>query len=274
MAQSAMAFVMNRIHSTFPDEILRVTFRPEARQTSIDYCIQEDIIKPKVLIDLQSKIGRPVDIPLLLEYREPAMAQVSNTFFSGNEVEYYRIPSEVRCYSNINGVRDLWAGPGAMYNDIHMIHANAGYGNTEWDVARFGLNSRTMGDAPFRPLVERMEDNIIKITPPLVTDGYYLKATVEYDEEFTNCPTTLHNPLADLILIQIKRHVYLKNVIEVDAAKIVGGMELGEYKVLIDRYGEEYTDDVYNDGIDRCCGSNMLGNPQELAMFVSLQLGG
>jgi hypothetical protein len=274
MSTPARAFIMNRIASTFPAEILRVTFKDERNQVSIDHMIMEDIIKPKVLFDINSKTGRSTMIPLKMQWLEPADPLDTGFHYDNNNYSYYRIPEEARYYSNINFVRRVVPGPGTTYMESSMGYSNTGWSNNLARVAEFGVASRFKTDMTMQPRAQLLNDNIVSITPRLLTDGYLLVCSTEYDNNFTNCPTGALQALANLVLHQIKRHIWIKNVITIGAGRIVAGMALDAYKDIVDSYGQDSSDERYTELLDRFVGSNMLNNPKDQSELLSLRLGG
>ena len=66
---------------------------------------------------------------------------------------------------------------------------------------------------------------------------------LEYDSEFRNMNQSTIFAMRNLCLCAVQRYIANRLIIQIDETEIVGGMELGRVKQIIDEYlqkGEQY----------------------------------
>jgi len=261
-ADSPIALAMADIYSNIPVEILQATFDIVKNTKSLDEMIKEQIVEKKVLMDINVITGLPKRIVLLSRYIEPLADSEVDSYHWTGQSDIYRIPPDARQGRNITAVRRL--GPNSTINSrdngLYGAYMSRS-GNSIADYAGINLASRTLDGLSGMPKATYLGDNLIQVTPRIAQLGYSAYCTIEFDSEFLNCPRNMVLPIARLIVIQTKRYIHTRNVVQVDAARIVGGQALGEYKTVIDNYGSENNDQVYNEALLKVRAASFMSVP-------------
>jgi hypothetical protein len=254
---SAFSSALRMIYNTIPREILEATFRPNDYQITLDKRIQEVIVNGRVLPDCNINAGKIKRIPLsacMMEYvlPDPDISSI----ISPTPGSLYRVPPAARENRDIVGVIDIsYLFDYSGFNDSPFgLGSN---GNTIRSMAAAALNSHTGRNSCLTPTPTLLANNMILINPTnsFISD-WALVCRLGYDDEFTNIANASITPLSHLITTATKAYIWVTLTIQIDAAMLSGGQELGKFKDIVDRYENEY--EKYNEDLLKFRGSTAL----------------
>ena len=242
---NAIEAALKEIYAWIPREVLELAFRPRHRMISLDKCIQDDVIIPKVLYDCNIVAGRETTIVLQAEWVIDSVLPSAYSMYSGSTYCIYRIPPEARENRPIAECTSV-TYPGYLYgygNGVGTIPnmSMAGVGNTVGGIACTMMGAMN-GSGVVTPTPIRMSGHEVKLTP--ITMGYaqnvdwILTCRLAYDKEFTNLNTKAIRPLALLCVTAVKAFIYNKLIVNIDAAYLEGGQELGVVKDIVSSYSD------------------------------------
>lgn len=256
MASNPLEVAMSAILFDIPVEVLKAAFDPMGRGMSLDECIIEDVVRAKVLPDINASSGRLMRIPLQRSWIEPTLSQPYGPYGSYNGGEIYRIPPEARDNRTITSA--IKVAPGTMYGHHNGIGGGGaapfgfGYqGNTVHNTMGAVLGSRTLIDGRAAgPFVELLNDNLIIVKPYHIGDGFLLTCTVAFDQEFTNLTQHAILPLSKLILVATKGVIFTKLILAIGANKLIAGQSLDAFMEIVRQYQTDGSYETYSAQLD------------------------
>lgn len=248
MPANPMTAIMSRITHTIPNQILDMAFSPDAYRTTIDDRVLHEVIRGRVLIDVNISTGKSASIILQDGWKEATNVD----YYDGisaliRQADVYRVPADARENRDINSVTRVIIPPIINLNPINSsLGALAStYGNSVNNLAQAALQSRTLQEAAVIPRAVLVGRNLIRIFPQVVTIGYILECQLDFDPEFTNIASNMIPPLQDLVTCAVKAYCYNQLVIKIDTNQVVAGQPIGAFKQVIDAYvdeNEKYTE--------------------------------
>lgn len=223
-----------------PHEILQEIFvKREFGQTplpvSMDTMIREKVIDARVMVDCRLLGGTQVEIPLnsvTPEYLEPYK-------------NIYRIPKSLTQNRTISRVLSVTIGQSTMMNTSYM--GVEGY--SQILEAAQGLMAAQQGI----PIVSSASIRLIAENTVLVSDylslprAAYLRCYLEADDEYSQLNDMTYPHFCNLVELAVKAYIYNRGKIRVGMGQLVGGMELGVFREIIDSYAD--ANQMYKDFI-------------------------
>ena len=247
-----MSTITNRINRT----LLMAAFEPTKQQLTLDECIREAIIRKRVLIDINTYAGKYARIPILVDYLVPTAQPAIIDIAFNRSSEIYRIPPEVRENRDITTVIGLnYSGDYAAAYPISPAGLFDDIGNSIGHLATQSLYSRTLLDANVTPKAVLLGGNMLRISPPIYSDGLILDCLTAFDEEFTNLPQSAVQSLCMLCLYATQAYIYNQLIVNIDNAALAGGQVLGVVKPMVEKY--EDSNDKYDAELADLRGSLM-----------------
>ena len=214
---------LKEIYIQIPKKILELAFLPRKRMITLDKCIQDDVIIPKVLYDCNIVGGKLYTIVLKPSWAVESRLPDNYSVYSGDTYCIYRIPPEARenrpiadCISvNYPGyINGLAAGVNTAPN-LGMM----GYGNNVGNMACQVLNASN-GSGIAAPTPIRLNGHEVKLMP--ITAGFaqdldwVLNCRLAYDKEFTNLNNRAIRPLTQLCVTAVKAYIYTNLIVHLD----------------------------------------------------------
>ena len=232
-----------------PEEILREVFlRREFGQTplpvSLDTMIREKVIDPRVMVDCRLLGGTQVELPL---------ASVTPDWVDTHKI-VYRIPMSLTQNRRISKVLSLTISQSTMMNSSYM--GVEGYSQI-LEAAQGMMNSQAG-----IPIVSTAYIRLIAENTVLVSDYMslprtaFLRCYLEQDDEFSSLNPMTYPHFVQLVLLAVKAYVYNKIKVKMGMGQLVGGMELGVFREIVDGYAD--ANQLYRDYIKEVWTKVML----------------
>ena len=264
---NAIETALKEIYIQIPREILELAFMPRQRMITLDKCIQDDVITPKVLYDCNIVGGRQATIVLKPDWVIESQLPDNYNMYSGTTYCIYRIPPEAREHRPIVdciscSYPGYLYGYGTGYGSIPNL-GMSGVGVSMGDVACQTLSAMN-GTGVASPTPIRLSGHEVKLTP--ITMGYsqnvdwILTCRLAYDKEFTNLNTRALRTLAQLTVLAVKSFIYTKLIVQIDAQYLEGGQEMGIVKDIVSSYADAYQQ--YQETLLRFHGRSVSMDPE------------
>lgn len=264
---NAIETALKEIYIQIPREILELAFMPRQRMITLDKCIQDDVITPKVLYDCNIVGGRQATIVLKPDWVIESQLPDNYNMYSGTTYCIYRIPPEAREYRPIVdciscSYPGYLYGYGTGYGSIPNL-GMSGVGVSMGDVACQTLSAMN-GTGVASPTPIRLSGHEVKLTP--ITMGYsqnvdwILTCRLAYDKEFTNLNTRALRTLAQLTVLAVKSFIYTKLIVQIDAQYLEGGQEMGIVKDIVSSYSDTYQQ--YQETLLKFHGRSVHADPE------------
>lgn len=241
MAQSTLTYILDYIRQNIPSELLELAFKPRKFGTNLEQRIIEEIVEGPVLLDTNLVCGKRREIFMsqnwLMDIND-ASPQIM--LGAGVQGSFYKVPPEYREGRNIASVIGMTTSLASSMPASNMgAGASGSFGNTATGMLSAMINTRTMGEYPFTPQVTLEGTNIIRMFPMQMVDGCAVTVMLEFDSEYLNINNSAILSLRELCLVATYRYIATKLRVSIDETEIVGGMELGIIKTLVEEYAEK-----------------------------------
>lgn len=215
-----------------PRAVLEKTFLSNIRPfslmpTSLDARIREIVIEPRVMVDCNLMGGTEVHIPLGGVPRQ----QMDNFTF------VYRVPKNLTQGRTITRALSVTYGQTGYIG--HTSNIPVRESSAIMDAASGMINSLL----PI-PMVSTAQCQLIGENTVMVNDtvavpaDIWLRCWIENDAGFNHLQPTSYKDFSRLVELAVKSYIYNHNVITMDRAYIHAGMELGQFKAIIDSYAD------------------------------------
>lgn len=258
MANSPLSVAIAKVLFSIPKPILNAAFTPESRRMSLDECIIEDIIRAKILPDVNANSGKFKRIPLSNTWIEQTDYVQAGTYGLGTHGgQVYRIPPDARENRNINTT--IRITPNVMYSE-GMLGQAIGIttpGSTITNMINGLVDSRTYS-ASHMPMVNYLGDNIILVKPHYSVEGLTLECTLMYDDEFTGLNQHAILPFSNLVTVATKSYIYTQLILAIGQNRLIAGQSLGEFQEIVREYKQEGSDEKYDELLNTLKGSMLM----------------
>lgn len=238
MPAPALSYILSYVYANIPKYILERAFKPKENRTTIDTRIIEEVINARIQPDTNLIAGRRTTIQLdngwVYHSDMPDMSEITGTAY---QASYYRIPPfarENRDISSVEALDDYYNSALPLNNESLGTVSNIG--NTLTGLASAAVTTRTLKDVPIMPQITLNGSNVLRVYPDTFSDGLIVNVWLSYDEEFTNANTDIIYWLRELTLNAVKTYIWTHLVIDIDAAEIQAGSNLGVFKDIISEY--------------------------------------
>jgi hypothetical protein len=215
-----------------PPQILQAAFvhrefghRP--LPTDVDALIRDRVINARVMVDCNLLGGQQVVIPLSTvapEYLDPRTV-------------VYRIPKSLTQGRSITRPLSMGVGLGTVASNI-MNRNSYGY-----SAVLDGADAVVDSHAPI-PMVSTanlrmIAENVVMVTEMVaLPSNIELRCYIENDEDFSSLRTTAFPKFSRLVELAVKAYIYNELSIPMGQGQLVGGMELGKFREIIDGYAD------------------------------------
>ena len=270
---NAIEAALKEIYIQIPRQILDLAFLPRQRMITLDKCIQDDVIIPKVQYDCNIVGGREFTVVLKSNWVIDAVLPSTYNMYSGSTYCIYRIPPEARENRPIVDCISI-NYPGYMYGYGTGLNTIPNMGMTGYGQDIGSLACTTMGamngSGVSCPTPIRMSGHEVKLTP--ITMGYgqnidwILRCRLAYDREMTNLNTRAIRTFAELCTIAVKAYIYTKLIVQIDAQYLEGGQEMGVVKDIVSSYSDAYQQ--YQEKLLKFHGTSVHLDPELMAKRI------
>ncbi len=236
--------IIQDIKFHIPHEILMAAFyRREFGQNltpiNIDDVIRETVIENKVRKDCDLVGGTEILIPI----SDLQMDQWDAYRY------VFRVPRE-----RTNG-RNITRLVGVVLGN-YMYAGSYNYGALGGAVSQpLSLSSSAVASLSAIPYTATTDIQLIGPNTVLISDvvntttNLHLRCFVENDADFSNLRPTVIHRFSEMCLLAVKAFIYNQLKIRIDMGELVGGMNLGAFKEIVDEYrdaGQLYQDFLVN----------------------------
>jgi len=229
---NAISYVVNNVKHSIPSDILSVVFTNPHRNTTLDDNIYNDVIKGRMLTDLNVTGGIMITLPL------SSCIQVSYTY---NYI-VYRVPPELRDGKPIMSVLSVIYSMPFMRNVFNSLQ----------DAYLDKLDMRSTG-VPMHSSsrVEVLSDDTIMIHDSITNiDQYSIRLLVANDPYLNNIHPRLYLELSKLGLLAVKAYIYNNLNLIIDKGYIQNGHRLESMHRIVESYSnanEQYMEVLNRD---------------------------
>lgn len=254
----AIVKALSEIHYRIPGQILKEVFSPKfyaGRNTpvSLDEQITHLVIKPRVLVDCNLVGGAEIFVSL-----DGLPVQQPNDFTA-----IFHIPRE-----RTQG-RSIISALSVGYTSPSLAAASASMGGVQPS-----SNTPVMGAAmammdSYSPIpvtstakVQLIAENTVMIrdVSPIMPNGY-LRCVIGNDDNMSHLQLRSIPQFCKLAELAVKAFIYNESVINIDMAKLTGGLDLGKYKEIVDSYNEAET--MYEEYLEKTWSKVSFFNDRE-----------
>ncbi len=241
---NAIQYALNQIRYDIPHQLLDLTFGYQSiapRQTqwhqpvdhqSVDATIRDRVIEGRVNEDCNLYGGTEVAIDLTnIPHESPTPS-----------VRIFRIPYEKTAGLRIVSVRHL------TYMHFHGI---SGYNHGVGDQRLSALQTMYRAAASM-PIVssancQLMGDNVVVVRDDMMhtTNQLTLICLVENEASMNNINPGLFQLYSQMVTLAVKAYIYTNLDIQIDRGYLVGGMNLGRIREIVDSYSD--ANDMYRE---------------------------
>lgn len=234
---------IEEVRFEIPEEILDYVFMKKAywerdRATNIDREIINKVICPRILVDFSLSGGTDYLVPLLDIHRE-----VTEEFMA-----VYTIPKEFVANRSIVSILSV------MYLNPYMVSNPASITQCGWSSTLAAGQAVMDAMSPIPNFtsaeVQLGGENVIVIRDARVLpERSYARVTLAYDEYLSDINPKYYIALATAVRLAVQAYIWRKTRIELDKGKLSGGVELSEFKNVIEEYrdsNENYRDYIKN----------------------------
>lgn len=253
IAGDPMGAALNHLRFVIPGLVLERVFtvrgmdRWGSRHYSLNERIMMDVIRPRVLVDCSIAYGQVVVIDLgVCEREEVSPYSV-----------VYRVPKEVTQGRSIMSVLNVG------YGMPNMGSAGLGVAGGLYSGSLTRASNAVANSHENMPLTSTANAQIIGENTVLIRDSVlfggqvWMRCVVEHDERMSHLHYKAIPILKKLVEYAVKSYIYNAYLLEMDMAELVGGMELGAFKSVIEEYrdAEQMYQDVLREEYGRAAVS-------------------
>lgn len=227
----AIQKAIQEVKYAIPEEILTEVFlKREFGQTalpvSLDTMIREKVIDARVMVDCNLLGGTQVELPL--HGVTPEKVDVYKTI--------YRIPMSVTQNRVISRVLSLTIGQSTMLNTSYM--GVEGYSQI-LEASQGMMKAQAGIPVVSTAYIRLIAENTVLISDYLsVPRASFLRCYLENDDEFSQLNSMTYPHFSHLVELAVKAYIHVKADIRTGMGRLVGGMELGRFREIIDSYAD------------------------------------
>lgn len=225
--QKAIAEVKFRI----PLDILNAAFMPRQfgqrpLPVNLDSLIRQEVVEKRVRVDCDLVGGTQVNIPL--GGLTPEYLDLYNLV--------YHIPKHLTQNRSITRLLSISVGYGSVMGTTNM--------GLEGSSPLLDAASGVLAAASPIPIISSAYLQLIAENTVLVTDSIQfptnatLRCYVEYDADFSQMKPPTYLKFAKLVELATKAHIYNTLIIPIGQGQLVGGMDLGKFKEIVEGFAD------------------------------------
>lgn len=238
--RSALTKLMDEIHFNIPMEVLNLAFSNDSYRhavTTIDDTISTEVIKKRLLVDLNLSSQESVTVPL---------TGCQLVFHDTIKTAFY-IPKELTEGRSIVSVHNMLSGF-HLHGDS-LLTNNKLTGSTMLDNSTHIMNSLDNVNIRQTSRIDLIGENTILIDEGML-ENLAINVTVilENEENLNNINPRSFKTLSHLAVLITKSYIYNKMIVKLNSGQIMAGHDLSIIKETIERYdsAEEEYQEYYN----------------------------
>jgi len=228
----ALAKLLDEVHFRIPKSILEICFIPRNikwRQAppSIDEQIMALVVRPRVLVDCDLVGGTEVFISL-------NNVHVERSDYNTN---IYRIPKTLTNNRSINSVLNI------TFSDPSRMQS-FGVAAQQQSTMMMQLGSGVMdahGPIPITSSarVQLIGENVVMVKDAtIIPPNAYLRCILANDENMSHLQNRSFHHFSNLGVLAVKAYIYNDYIIQLDIGQLMGGMNIGKFKEIVDSYAD------------------------------------
>ena len=228
----AITKAIDEIHFRIPRQILEAVFLNRQlrwRQTpiSIDEQIMALVVRPRVLIDCNLVGGTEAFINL-----DGVSFERSDDYTS-----VYRIPKNLTQGRSINSVLNI------TFSDPTKV-SSYGVAAGQQNTMMLQVGSSVMdahGSIPVTSTakVQLIGENVVMVRDTVILPAnIYLRCILANDENMSHIQLRSYPAFASLVVLAVKAYIYNEYIIQLDIGQLLGGMNIGKFKEIVDGYAD------------------------------------
>ena len=210
------------------EAFIRREYGRAAIPVTIDAMIRQKVIEARVKPDCNLSGGHEMRIPL---------DQLRPEFIDPLTV-IYRIPKTLTQGRSITRVLSI------TYGNLFTSYSASSYGNNSSPIldAAGGLIDSLQGLPQISSAYIRLiaENTILVTQQPNLPTQLSLLCYVEYDSDLSLLRTTTFDHFSKLVEYAVKAYVYKTLTTPVGEGQLAGGLELGQFRQILDGYADAY----------------------------------
>ena len=223
---------LDEIHYRIPRAILETIFidrniKWRSNPISIDEQIMSLVIRPRVLVDCNLVGGTEAFINL-----DGVQFTRSDDYTS-----VYRIPKTLTQGRSINSVLNI------TFSDPSKV-SSYGVAAGQQNTMMLQLGSSVMDAHGSIPVTSTAKVQLIGENTVMVRDtvilpaNIYLRCILANDDTLSHLQLRSYPAFANLVVLAVKAYIYNSYIIELDIGQLLGGMNIGKFKEIIDSYAD------------------------------------
>jgi hypothetical protein len=228
----AISKALDEVKFRIPRQILDKVFTQRNlryRQTppSLDEQILAAVIRPRVMVDCNLVGGTEAFIDLSGVQFERADDYTS----------VYRIPKSRTNGRSINSVLNItFSDP----TKVSSYGVAAGQQNTMMmQVGSSVMDAHGSIPVTSTSTVQLIGENVVMVRDTvLLPANIYLRCILANDEQMSHIQLRSYPAFSNLVVLAVKAYIYNEYVIQLDIGELMGGMNIGRFKEIVDTYAD------------------------------------
>lgn len=269
---NGLNYALAQVSANIPNEILELTFGGTnpltGQRLDITSEILDRVVYPIVCPDVDIVAGIDTMVPLEESWWVPTQRTQEDVLAGRERYEIFRIPPEARSYSNISDVHGLLPTEVTASASFVGMSGASGCQGDILNAAGQMLESLSP-TTQARPLVTKISGDMIRVQPAMsVFIPYVLSFRVAHDKNFTNMTGSELTVFGKLVVLAVKRYIYVNKKIVLDRAFIVNGVAAEAVTEIIDNYQEAF--ELYDETKRKLVGASLMtgNNMQEILQMM------
>lgn len=262
----AIQKAIQEVRHAIPEEILNEIFLKRefgrtALPVSLDTMIREKVVDPRVMVDCNLLGGTQVELPL--GSIQPEQVDIYKTI--------YRIPMSVTQNRLISRVLSLTISQSTMLNSSYM--GVQGYSQI-LEAAKGMMNAQAGIPIVSTAYIRLIAENVVLVSDYLsLPRTSFLRCFLENDSEYSQLNAMTYPHFCHMVELAVKAYVYNKAIIPMGMGQLVGGMELGRFREIVEGYSD--ANQMYKDFIKETWTKVMvMDDPRSKERALRMIVGG
>lgn len=228
---------------------------------TLEYRIREAVINARVRVDCNLVGGTQVSIPL---------NSLTPEYLAGPWNVIYRIPKKLTQNRSISSVLSLTIGQGSVMGTTNMGMQGA---SPMLDAGASVLSSALPIPLVSTAYVQLIGENTVLIQDNMaLPTNIYLRCYLEADDQFSHViPQAVHQ-FSQMVIEAVKSYIYNRVSLPSDMARLVGGVELGRFREIVDGYAD--AEKNYQDWRERWAKITQMTDKMSSERYLRMIVGG
>jgi hypothetical protein len=228
---------------------------------TLEHRIRKEIIEKRVRPDTDLVGGTQVTIPL---------NNLAPEYLNGPWNVIYRVPKQLTQNRSIASVLSLTIGQGSVMGTTNMGMEGA---SPMLDAGASVLASVMPIPMVSTAYVQLIGENVILIQDNMaLPTNIYLRCYLESDDQFSQLVPSQFHQFSQMAILCTKSYIYNKLSLTTDMARLVGGIELGKFREIVDGYAD--AEQNYSDYREKWAKIVQMVDPQSKERYLRMITGG